>query len=532
MHERGQPREHVSTDDLREASPELRAKLLALAASAEVEELGSARVSLRLRESVFQTLPRERNSAAMSEPDFDFLVIGGGSAGYARRATAARLGLKTAVVEGGAEVGGLCILRGCMPSKTLLESAHRAEAIRHAGEFGLHAEFIAANGPAIRARKRRLIGEFADYRRGQLEDRRFDFIRGQRRVSSIRTPSRCGCATADCAGSRRATFLVATGSVVAMCPICPDCARRVSGPATTCSTRRRIPASVVILGGGAIALELASYYCGVGSKVTVIQRGAQVLTGSDADVADTLAESLERRGIVIHRGTTLVPRRAHRERQAHPLPQGDAESAEGEQIICALGRRPGARRPRAGKGRRRRRARSHPRDTRRSSAARRISSPPATCAARTRSSTSPSSRARSPRATPRACSANSTARSKRSTTALKLLAIFTHPQVATVGLSESECAAQGHRLRAAKYLFADHGKSLVRGETDGFVKLIVERDSRRILGAACVGPEASELIHEIVVAMHFRATAGDLARVPHYHPTLSEIWTYPAEELA
>src|SRR5438045_6225798 len=110
---------------------------------------------------------------------FDFVVIGGGSAGYAAASTAARLGLATAVIEGGREVGGLCILRGCMPSKTLLESAHRAEAIRRAGEFGLRAEYFGADGNAIRERKRRLIGEFADYRRHQLEDGRFDFIRGR-----------------------------------------------------------------------------------------------------------------------------------------------------------------------------------------------------------------------------------------------------------------------------------------------------------------------------------------------------------------
>src|SRR6187455_1402608 len=114
----------------------------------------------------------------MSE-HYDFIVIGGGSAGYAGARTAARLGLKTAVIECAAEIGGLCILRGCMPSKTLLESAHRAEAIRRAGEFGLRAEYFGADAGAIRARKRRLIGEFADYRRGQLEDGRFDFIRGR-----------------------------------------------------------------------------------------------------------------------------------------------------------------------------------------------------------------------------------------------------------------------------------------------------------------------------------------------------------------
>src|SRR6187401_2786366 len=112
---------------------------------------------------------------------YDFIVIGGGSAGYAAASTASRLGFKTAVIEGGRDVGGLCILRGCMPSKTLLESAHRAEAIRGAGEFGLRAEYFGADAAAIRARKRRLIGEFADYRRSQLEDRRFELLRGTAR---------------------------------------------------------------------------------------------------------------------------------------------------------------------------------------------------------------------------------------------------------------------------------------------------------------------------------------------------------------
>jgi pyruvate/2-oxoglutarate dehydrogenase complex dihydrolipoamide dehydrogenase (E3) component len=116
--------------------------------------------------------------------------------------------------------------------------------------------------------------------------------------------------------------------------------------------------------------------------------------------------------------------------------------------------------------------------------------------------------------------------------ALKLFAVFTQPEVAAVGRTEWEAADDECDVLVSRYPFIDHGKSLVRGETDGFVKLIVERESRKILGASVIGPDASELIHEIAVAMHFRATAGDLARVPHYHPTLSEIWTYPAEELA
>ena len=115
---------------------------------------------------------------------------------------------------------------------------------------------------------------------------------------------------------------------------------------------------------------------------------------------------------------------------------------------------------------------------------------------------------------------------------LKLLGIFTHPEVATVGLSEGEAEAEGRTVHVATYPFDDHGKSMVKGETHGFVKLIADAESGELVGGAVVGPEAVDLIHEIVVAMYFRATASDLAKVPHYHPTLSEIWTYPAEDLA
>src|SRR3990170_4338828 len=101
--------------------------------------------------------------------DYDFAIIGGGSAGYAAARTAADQGLKTAVVEGGPEIGGLCILRGCMPSKTLIESANRNLTLRRAGEFGLRATGLEVHADEIVARKRRLIGGFADYRREQLE---------------------------------------------------------------------------------------------------------------------------------------------------------------------------------------------------------------------------------------------------------------------------------------------------------------------------------------------------------------------------
>jgi pyruvate/2-oxoglutarate dehydrogenase complex dihydrolipoamide dehydrogenase (E3) component len=115
---------------------------------------------------------------------------------------------------------------------------------------------------------------------------------------------------------------------------------------------------------------------------------------------------------------------------------------------------------------------------------------------------------------------------------LKLYAVFTEPQIGVVGLSELEARENGIPYKVASYPFNDHGKSLVMGATRGFVKLLACPDSGEILGGAVVGPHASDLIHEVVVAMAFRSTVAQFAAIPHYHPTLSEIWNYPAAELA
>lgn len=458
---------------------------------------------------------------------FDFIVIGGGSAGYAGASTAAELGLKTAVVEGAREVGGLCILRGCMPSKTLLESAHRAEAIRSAGEFGLRAEYFGANAAAIRARKRRLITEFADYRRGQLEAGKFEFIRGRAEFADAHT---IDVRLLD-GGLRRLSagaFLIATGSTISVPPI-PGLETAGYMSSDDVLDAQEYPDSVCVLGGGAIALELASFFHGIGVPTTMIQRSAQVLREMDEDVADELTRALQHRGIAIHRGThiTGIVREGAMKRVRFSNSSGVSQSVEAREIVCALGRHPnidGLALDRAGV------SLDDMADTQQTSvphvfAAGDVCSPHEIVHIAIQQGE---------------LAARNAARRlgkldgdmERIDYALKLFAVFTHPQSAAAGLSEREAREQGIDFLAAKYAFADHGKSIVRGETDGFVKLIVERGSRRIIGAACVGPEASELIHEVVVAMRFGATAGQLATTPHYHPTLSEIWTYPAEELS
>ena len=115
---------------------------------------------------------------------------------------------------------------------------------------------------------------------------------------------------------------------------------------------------------------------------------------------------------------------------------------------------------------------------------------------------------------------------------LLISVVFTDPQVAFVGMTEKEAAARGIPYLAASYPFSDHGKSLIMDARDGFVKLLADSKTGEIIGGVCIGPLGGELIHEIAAAMAKRMTVHELAAMPHYHPTLAEIWTYPAEELA
>ena len=462
--------------------------------------------------------------------NFDFLIIGGGSAGYAAARTAVALGLKTCVVDGAEELGGLCILRGCMPSKTLLESASRFATMRRAKEFGLRASGNEVRGAEILARKRRLIGEFADYRRQQLMGGKFELVRGHARfldANTVEVQLREG-------GVQRITaksFLLATGSVVSEAPLS---ALNEIGCWTTDDALEsaEVPESVIVLGGGATAVEFATYYAGLGREVTLIQRSGQLLKGTDPDLAAALAHGLRNRGVKVLTETQLTGAERSGERKRITFEHGGKRIAvEAAQVLQALGRSPNFRGlglDAAGIGIAK--GRLSMRATQQTSqphifAAGDVSGPfeivhiaiqQGEIAARN------AARLLSKGMEPL----------EETDYRLKLSAVFSDPEVAVVGRSETELRAADVAFRTASYPFNDHGKSLFMGETDGFVKLIAAADGGEILGGACVGPHAAELIHEIVVAMRFRATAAQLAETPHYHPTLSEIWTYPAEELA
>ena len=190
------------------------------------------------RPGLGENVSREWRRLKPDEPEFDVAVIGGGSAGYAAARTAAGLGAKTIVIEGGAKMAGLCILRGCMPSKTLLESAHRWHEINRAREFCLVAKPVKVDMPCIQERKRHLIGDFAAHRDKQLRTGKFKLLRGMATFLDANTVVVATGRKQQLLTAR--TFIISTGSVITHVPI-PGFGKRAAGRATTRSRRRKFP---------------------------------------------------------------------------------------------------------------------------------------------------------------------------------------------------------------------------------------------------------------------------------------------------
>ena len=453
--------------------------------------------------------------------DFDLIVIGGGSGGYAAARTAAAAGLKTALVEGGDQVGGLCILRGCMPSKALLYAAEVHHLARHAGTWGVSAGPVTVDWGAVMARKDRLIGEFAAHRVQQLESGRFEFIRAR---ASFREPHTLVLGNGDTLTARH--FVVATGSVVSPPPL-PELAE--AGYLTSDDVLRleRPPRSLVVLGGGPVAAELAQFLQRLGTEVTLVQRSDQILRHADPDAAQAVETALRREGMRVYTGTQLTGAgRTSHGRFVEFRHAGQGLRVEAEAILLALGRSPNTA------------------DLQLDVAGVRTEGGRIVTDAELRT-TAPHIYAAGDCTGPHeivhlAVQQGETAvhnllhpdQPRRMDYRLLITVVFTEPQLGVVGLTEKAAQAQNIPFRAASYPFNDHGKSLIMEALDGFVKLLADPATGEILGGACVGPLGGELIHEIVAAMHHRMTVHELAVLPHYHPTLAEIWTYPAEELA
>ncbi|HTY88836.1 MAG TPA: dihydrolipoyl dehydrogenase [Candidatus Acidoferrum sp.] len=478
----------------------------------------------------------------MKRFDYDVVVLGGGSAGYAAARTVAGAGRRTAVIEGGREVGGLCILRGCMPTKALLYAAEVLHLAGHAQPWGIRAGKVGFDFTQVMARKDALIRDFADYRRGQLTNGKFKFIRANARFVDKHTlelitphpasghpvPAQRGEGRGE-GRSRQITarhFIITTGSVAAPPPL-P--ALRSVGYLTSDDALqlRRLPKSLIVLGGGAVACEFAQFFARFGVRVTLVQRSEHLLREFDPDAAQVMEQVFRREGIRVFTGTKLLGAGRRGKLKTVSFEQnGKAVSVSAAEILFALGRAPNTASlalDRAGVATEGGRIVAD--------AFLQTSAPHIYAAG---DCTGPHEIVHLAVQQGEMAGHNIVhpQRPRKMDYRLLISVVFTEPQVARVGLTEKEAQANGLACRAASYPFDDHGKSLIMEAKDGFVKLLAHPKTGEILGGACVGPAGGELIHEIAAAMAKRMTVHELAAMPHYHPTLAEIWTYPAEELA
>ena len=458
----------------------------------------------------------------MSKFDFDVAVIGGGSGGYAAARTAASAGLKTVVIEGGREVGGLCILRGCMPTKALLYAAEVKHLAEHSRTWGVHAGKVSYDFKQVMARKDAQIKDFADFRAQQLNSGKFKFIRANAKFLDAHTVE-----LSDGKKLTAKNFVIATGSSVAPSPL-PQLEEVGYWTSDDAVALKKLPKSLIILGGGAIACEFAQFFARFGVKVTLIQRGERLLKEFDDDAGLEMEKVFRREGIQVYTGTKLLHAKRRGKLKTVSFKQnGKTISVAAEQILFALGRVPN----------------TSGLDLKNVGVKTEVKGGVIT---NSRMQTSaPHIYAAGDCAGPHEIvhiafqqgeiAAHNIVKPKSLRTMdyrLLISVVFTDPQVACVGLTEKTAAAQGIKYITASYPFNDHGKSLIMDVKEGFVKLLAHPKTGEILGGACVGPVGGELIHEIVVAVAKRMTVRELAALPHYHPTLAEIWTYPAEEIA
>lgn len=453
---------------------------------------------------------------------YDFLVLGGGSAGFNAARVATGLGLKTAVVDGARDLGGLCILRGCMPSKTLLYMAEVLHLAQKGRTFGLKIPSARADMKTIHARKKKIIKEFAEYRQQALASGKFDLIRSYGRLTDPHT-----VVLSDGRKLHAEHILLSTGSKVSVPPV-PGLAAAKFWTSDDVLDLDFTPKSVLVLGGGIVACELAQFLNRIGTKVTLVQRSPNILRDHSEDASAVVHRAFADEGIEVFAGTQIEAITQDRRGTAVTFRHdGKRFTRRAAHLFNALGRDPNT----AGLGLAAAGVRTRPNGQ--------------IIINRWQQTSAPHIYAGGDCSGPveivhtaiqqgelAARHAAGVKGLKPIDWSLLLNVVFTDPQLATIGRLERDLEEDGTPYLCASYPFNDHGKSILMDANYGYVKVIAEPRRGRILGAEIVGKDAGELIHAFSGPLALRATVFDLLRAPWYHPTLAEIVTYPLEELA
>ncbi|MGH8680241.1 MAG: FAD-containing oxidoreductase [Burkholderiales bacterium] len=442
---------------------------------------------------------------------FDAIVIGTGQAAPALCARLDGAGLKTVVIERKL-VGGTCVNNGCIPTKTLIASAHAAHVARRGGEYGFSAGEVRVDMRAVKARKDAVVKQSADGLTGWIGGmQNVTFERGHARFTGPRTVAVNG---RTFAADR--VFINVGGR--ALVPEIPGVKEVPFLTNTTMMEVDFLPEHLVIVGGGYIGLEFAQMYRRFGSKVTVVERGPRLIAREDDDVSDEIRAILEREGIEIRTGAECMALSRKGDRIVVGLEcQGGAPVAEGSHVLLAVGRLPNTQDLGLESAGVETDARGYIKvdDECRTNVAGVWGLGDANGrGAFTHTSYNDYE----------IVAANLFDRDRRRISdRIRAYALFIDPPLGRAGMTEKEARASGRRVLVGKIPMARVGRAREAGETQGFMKVLVDADSKELLGAALLGLNADEIVHSLLDVMYAKAPYTTILRAMHIHPTVTEL---------
>ncbi|MCY0878184.1 MAG: dihydrolipoyl dehydrogenase [Firmicutes bacterium] len=452
----------------------------------------------------------------MADTSFDVIILGGGTGGYVAAIRAAQLGLNTALVDVG-KVGGTCLHRGCIPTKALLHTAELLHTFQHGDEFGLQAEHVGLDYEKAMAKKDKVVTQLWRGVEFLLKKNKVTVVKGWGRLKDA---SHVEVSTDDGVVTLTARdIVVATGSVPRELPDLPFDGKQILSSDHVLE-KREIPASIVILGGGAIGVEFASMYNDFGSDVTLIEMMPHILPQDDDEIAAELTKMLTRRGVKVMAGTRFdlksVTKGDTGISARVTASDGKEATVTGEVLLVAVGRQAvtqdiglenvGVKVERGYVV-----VDDHYRtnvphvyaigDVIGGYLLAHVAAHEGMIAVETIAGQDPETLdpTRVPRVT------------------------YSRPEVASVGLTAKEAEERGYEVKVGVFPFRANGKSLILGEPDGIVKVVADKKTDALLGAHIVGPRASDYINEMALAKFLEATAWEVAESVHAHPTVSEV---------
>lgn len=460
---------------------------------------------------------------------YDIVVLGGGPGGYVAAIRAAQLGKKVAVVERAA-LGGTCLHKGCIPSKAFLRSAEVNRTVRKSAEFGIRIgeESVAVDFGRVQERKAAVVDELHRGVQYLMKKHSIDVIYGTGRLAgaSIFSPQTGTVAVETPEGDAvtlvNDRLIIATGSKPRSIPGLEPDGRHVltSDEALELSA---LPASLAIVGGGVIGVEWASMMADFGVAVTIVEAADRLLPAEEEDVSREIASALQKRGVTVWTGASVAAETLEKQETADGTPKvrfaaergGERIAVEAEALLVAIGRAPNV----DGFG-------LENADVTVERGAIRVNgwmqtSAPHIYAIGDCTGGVQMAHAASHQgivAVEHICGV-----AAKPFDALAVpRCVFSHPEVASIGMTERQAKEAGYAVKAAKMPFRAIGKALVYGEADGFVKVVADADTNDVLGVHMVGAKVTDLIGEASLARLLEATPWEIGSAIHPHPTLSE----------